>query len=179
MPEFITDEQFDHFFGDGFQHTAWRLESRASYASDLMSPGYARWAAGEDPKADPNRPWCQNIRAQVAAGKRVERVRIADDPLGAGQAYLLAVGWANVEAGEDIRHLRRETAHKLALPERDFWLFDSRVLLEMHFDDADDYLGAELVDDSATVLKACQIRDAAWHHAVARAEFAERVTSVA
>lgn len=179
MPEFITDEQFDHLFGDGFAHTAWRLESRSAYASDRDGDGYQRWARGEDPRTDPARPWCRNIRAQVDAGKRVERVRISDKPLTPGQAYLLEVGWANVEAGEDIRHLPRSTARELGLPGRDFWLFDSRILLEMHFDQADNYLGAELVQDAAAVLEACQIRDAAWHHAVPRAEFRLRVPSPA
>lgn len=177
MPQFITDEQFDRLFGDGFQHTAWRLESRACYASDLVSPGYQRWAAGEDPQADAGRPWCQNIRAQVAAGKRIERVRIADEPITDGQAYLLAVGWANIEAGEDIRHLPRKVARSLDLPDRDFWLFDSRIVLNMHFDQADNYLGAELTEDPADVASACQIRDAAWHYAVAREEFARAVPS--
>ncbi|MCX4749803.1 hypothetical protein OG455_30540 [Kitasatospora sp. NBC_01287] len=177
MTEFITDEQFDHLFGDGFQHTAWRLESRSAYASDLATPMYQRWSAGEDPQADQYRPWCQNIRTQVAAGKRIERVRVADSPLTAGQAFLLAVGWANVAAGEDIRHLDRAVAAELRLPKRDFWLFDSRVLIEMHFDCADEYLGAELIDDQGAVLIACQIRDAAWHHAVVREEFAKRVPS--
>ncbi|MFE2352196.1 DUF6879 family protein [Kitasatospora cineracea] len=177
MTEFITREQFAHFFGDGFQHTAWRLESRRGYASDRAGAGYQRWARGDDPQTDPNRPWCQGIAAQTAAGKRVERVRIADEPITDGQAYLLAVGWANTSAGEDIRHLLRPTADSLGLPRRDFWLFDSKVVLDMHFDNADTYLGAELVTDPLAVLEACQIRDAAWHHAVPRAEFAAAVLS--
>lgn len=165
MTQYIDDADFDHYFGDGFQHTAWRLESRTGYASDRRSPGFERWARGEDPQADPDRPWCRNIRAQVAAGKRIERVRIGDDPLAPGQAYLKAVGWANIAAGEDIRYLDRAVATRIALPVRDFWLFDSRLLLELHFDARDEYLGAELVDDPGKVLEACQIRDAAWHYA--------------
>ncbi|MFE2110372.1 DUF6879 family protein [Kitasatospora sp. NPDC059463] len=177
MPEFISDDQFDHFFGDGFAHTAWRLESRRGYASDRSGDGFKRWLRGEDPQTDPNRPWCQSIAAQTAAGKRVGRVRIADEPITDGQAYLLHVGWANVQAGEDIRHLPRATALRLNLPERDFWLFDSEHLLEMHFDQDDNYLGAELVDDPERVLEACQIRDRARHYAVPRAEFADNVAS--
>ncbi|MGK4583528.1 DUF6879 family protein [Kitasatospora sp. HPMI-4] len=177
MPEFISDETFDHFFADGFQHTAWRLETRRAYESDQRSVGYLRFLQGEDPQADPHRPWCANIREQVAKGKRVERVRIADEPITQGQAYLLHVGWANVEAGEDIRHLPRSTAKELHLPERDFWLFDSRTVLQLHFDDADVYLGTELIEDPNVVLEACQIRDAAWHFAVDRSEFVKKVPS--
>ncbi|MDH6579220.1 DUF6879 family protein [Kitasatospora sp. MAP5-34] len=46
-----------------------------------------------------------------------------------------------------------------------------------HFDQADSYLGAELVEDEAAVVNACQIRDAAWHYAVSREEFAKAVLS--
>ena len=177
MPQFITDEAFDHLLADGFQHTAWRLESRRSYASDRAGAGYQRWERGEDPQTDPGRPWCRNIRAQTATGKRVGRVRVADDPLTPGQEYLLHVGWANVAAGEDIRHLARVDADRVHLPERDFWIFDSRILLEMHFDAADEYLGAELVEDPAKVLEGCQVRDAAIHFAVPYEQFKLAVPS--
>jgi hypothetical protein len=165
VTQYINDAAFDHYFCDGFRHTAWRLESRRGYASDRSGAGYQRWARGEDPQTNPDRPWCANIRAQVEAGKRIERVRIHDEPETPGQAYLRAVGWANVHAGEDIRYLPRTVAGELELPDRDFWLFDSRFLLELHFDDQDEYLGAELIDDLPSVLTACQIRDAAWHYA--------------
>ncbi|MEU3567207.1 DUF6879 family protein [Kitasatospora sp. NPDC036755] len=172
---YISDDRFDHFFDEGFTRSAWRLESRRGYASDRQGLGFQRWARGEDPQTDPHRPWCRNITAQVAAGKRVERVRVADLPMTDGQAYLLAVGWANVQAGEDIRHLPRATARQLDLPERDFWLFDSTSLLEMHFDAGDNYLGAELIESPEAVLEACRIRDRSWHSAVPRADFTQQV----
>ena len=177
MPDFITDEAFDDLLASGFDHTAWRLESRRSYASDRAGAGYQRWSRGEDPQTNPDRPWCQMIRDHVAVGKRIGRVRLADDPLTDGQAYLAHVGWANTAAGEDIRHLPRERANRLGLPERDFWLFDSAVLLEMHFDTEDEYLGAELITDPARVVEGCQIRDAAWHYALRYEEFTLRVPS--
>ncbi|MFC8715808.1 DUF6879 family protein [Kitasatospora sp. NPDC057198] len=177
MPEFITDEQFDHFFGDGFSCEAWRLESRRGYASDREDAAYQQWVRGEDPAVDPGRPWCRNISAQVAVGKAIRRVRIADEPIAEGQAYLLATGWANVLAGEDIRHLTRAAADELGLPMRDFWLFDSATVLELHFDQQDNYLGTELIEDPAAVAEACRIRDLAWPRAVVRAEFAARVLS--
>lgn len=177
MPQFITDEQFDHFFSDGFLHTAWRLETRRAYASDRRGESYQRFLRGEDPQADPNRPWCENIRTQVAQGKRIERVRVADEPITPGQAYLVDVGRTNVAAGEDVRHLPRTVADELGLPPKDFWLFDSRVVLLLHFDEDDVFLGAQLVEDPEVVLEVVQVRDAAWHHAVPRAKFAGRVPS--
>ncbi|MEU8472684.1 DUF6879 family protein [Streptomyces sp. NPDC029006] len=45
--------------------------------------------------------------------------------------------------------------------------------------DSDEYLGAELVDDPVRIASFCQIRDAAWHHAVPRTEFVAQVASAA
>jgi hypothetical protein len=180
VPGFIPDETFGSYFED-FAHTAWRLEARRAYGSDRRSPNWPVWQAdpGHDFGAAPANPWRANIRRQTGAGKRIERVRVADDPLTDGQSFLLAVGAANVSAGEDIRHLPRATADELALGDEDFWLFDSARALVLHFDQADEYLGSELVTDPERLLRMCQVRDAAWHHAVPRAQFAEQVRSKA
>ncbi|RMB81367.1 DUF6879 family protein [Streptomyces shenzhenensis] len=160
-----------------FRHTAWRLETRRGYASDRRSPKWARWQAGEDIVAEPANAWRANVAEQTAAGKRFERVRIVDDPVTDGQRFLLASAPGNVAAGEDIRNLTRAEAEQLRLPDFDFWLFDSRVVARFAFDEYDTTLGVYVSEDPAEVLAACQARDAAWHHAVPTAEFAERVRS--
>jgi hypothetical protein len=66
---------------------------------------------------------------------------------------------------------------QLALPEADFWLFDSKILARLHFDTDDRTLGVELTENVDQVLHACQIRDAAWHYAIRSAEFAAAVPS--
>jgi hypothetical protein len=68
-----------------------------------------------------------------------------------------------VAAGEDIRYLDREFAS--GLPDHDYWLFDSTRLYVLRFDENDDLVGAEPVEDPATVLRHCYWRDAAWHYA--------------
>ena len=165
MAQFVTDDEFDGFFRDGFQHTAWRLETQRRYDSDRQSETYRRFLRGEDPARDLAGPWLANMRLQTGRGKRVERVRILDDPPTEGQQYLLTGTPYNLAAGEDIRHLDRAKAVELKLPMVDFWLFDSRVMLELHFDEEVRYLGAERIEDPVRVLKACQVRDAAWHYA--------------
>ncbi|MFJ8047799.1 DUF6879 family protein [Streptomyces luteogriseus] len=160
-----------------FRHTAFRLETRRGYASDRQSPLWPKWLAGEDVAAEPANAWRQNVRAQVGQGKRFERVRLADEPLTQGQQFLLARAPSNVEAGEDIRHLPRSEAHALRLPDHDFWLFDSKTVARFAFDEDDTTLGVYVTEDPAEVLAACQARDAAWHHALPTAEFAERVAS--
>ncbi|MFI1103047.1 DUF6879 family protein [Streptomyces melanogenes] len=178
MPQFIDDTTFGDYFRE-FEHTAWRLETRGGYASDRNGPKWARWQSGADISGEPDTAWHENIRAQVAQGKRVERVRLVDEPPTDGQLFLLATAASSNAAGEDIRNLWRSSAEKLRLPAEDFWLFDSRLALLLHFDDQDEYLGAELVKDPARIVRYCQVRDAAWHHAIRRNEFAARVASAA
>ncbi|MFC1429536.1 DUF6879 family protein [Streptacidiphilus sp. N1-3] len=170
MPEFITNDRFDELFRT-FQHTAWRWETQRGYDSDRQSPAYQAFLRGEEAVRDRRRPWLVNIAAQVREGKRIERVRVLDNPPTEGQRFLLSGAPYNIDAGEDIRHLDRAKAEELRLPEDDFWLFDSRLLLRMHFDDQQRWLGAEAVEEPAEVLTACQIRDAAWHHAIPHAQY--------
>ena len=74
-------------------------------------------------------------------------------------------------AGEDIRYLTAARP-RAGLPNHDYWLFDSRLLVRMHFDEHDEFLGGEIIEDPAEIVKANYWRDAAWHHAVRREEFA-------
>ncbi|MET9497687.1 DUF6879 family protein [Streptomyces sp. NPDC006552] len=176
MPEFIDDATFGTYFEE-FAHTAWRLEARRGYGSDRSSEKYRQYLQTGEVPTDTTRPWCVNVRAQTSAGKRIERVRIVDSPPTEEQMYLLAGAASNNAAGEDIRNMWRVDAEDLGLPALDFWLFDARCALVLHFDDADSYLGAELVEDPARLVQFCQIRDAAWHHAVRREDFVAQVAS--
>lgn len=176
MPQYIDDSTFGTYF-ETFERTAWRLETRRRYASDRQSPNWARWKAGEDVSHDRPTAWRENVQRQTTAGKRFERIRIVDDPPTDGQRFLLARAPSNEAAGEDIRNMWRADAEHLGLPEVDFWLFDDLRALVLHFDDADDYLGAELVEDPARIAEFCRIRDAAWPHGIRREDFAAQVAS--
>jgi hypothetical protein len=176
VSQFIDDATFGSYFEE-FEHTAWRLESRCGYASDRAGEKYRRYLETGEVPDDSQRPWCVNVRAQTARGKRIERVRIVDSPPTWEQRFLLAASAINNAAGEDIRNLWRPDADKVRLPAEDFWLFDSHRALVLHFDGADEYLGAELVEDPARIVRFCQVRDAAWHFAITREEFAAQVAS--
>ncbi|WP_137994276.1 DUF6879 family protein [Streptomyces vilmorinianum] len=176
VPTEISFEEFGGMFRT-FEHTAWRLETRRRYASDEETETYTRFARGEDAGWDLDDPWCVSRREQSALGKRFERVRIVDNPPTLGQRYLLDNARRNSTVGEDIRNLWRSDAERLKLPEEDFWLFDSRVIARLHFDGDDQMTGVELITDPVEVLRACQARDAAWHHAVPYDQFEGQVPS--
>ncbi|MFE7135908.1 DUF6879 family protein [Streptomyces sp. NPDC057638] len=169
-PTFINDDSFSDYF-EQFEHTAWRLETRRGYASDL-DEDYTAWLeTGEFPD-ESHLPWYANVRKQTAQGKRFERVRLVDAQPTPEQRFLFATAETNNRSGEDIRTLWRADAERLGLGSEDFWLFDSREALVLHFDDANEYLGSELIKDPVVIARFCQIRDAAWHHAIKHADFA-------
>ncbi|MFW5420569.1 hypothetical protein J0910_28545 [Nocardiopsis sp. CNT-189] len=170
MPELVPFDEIDYFFDGGFEHTAWRLETRTGYASDKAEPDYQDFLRTGETPDDSDNPWFADVRRMVAEGKRYERVRLVDDPPTEGQRYLLSNARVNIAAGEDIRYMWRSDAQRHGVDLTDFWLFDSRTLARFHFD-GDRTAGMELITDPAEVLRACQIRDAAWHHAVRYEEF--------
>ncbi|MFW3459719.1 DUF6879 family protein [Streptomyces microflavus] len=173
----VPASQILAFFRDGFEHTAWRLETRQEYAADQRTEEYQQFLQGVAPDNDEDSPWYANTRAQTAQGKRIERVRIVDTPATDNQRYLLFTTPGNLAAGEDIRYLKRYAAATIGLGyEGDFWLFDSRVLARFNWEDAERRL--ELTTDPELVVRACQIRDAAWHHGVPYEEFTRQVPSL-
>ncbi|MEU5036538.1 DUF6879 family protein [Streptomyces rubiginosohelvolus] len=176
MPDTVPAAGILDFFRNGFEHTAWRLETRREYAADQASEEYKEFLQGVTPPLDDHGPWFTNAREQTADGRRIERVRLVDEPATDNQRYLLATTPSNLAAGEDIRYLHRSKADAIGLAEAgDFWLFDSRILARFNWTDADRRM--ELTTDPEHVVRACQIRDAAWHFAVPYTDFIRRVPS--
>ncbi|RNL85825.1 DUF6879 family protein [Halostreptopolyspora alba] len=154
----------------GYRHTAWRLETRTSYGVAEEDKPYQQWLAGRDPGIEWFRPWLDMVRGETVKGKRMERVRIIDDP---PSDYLRWELWGtpyNLAVGEDIRYLPRDHPVVAELPGHDFWLFDSATVAHLAFD-GDRFLGVTLDTDPATVVEHAQARDAAWHHALTYTEY--------
>ncbi|MFJ9423126.1 DUF6879 family protein [Streptomyces sp. NPDC101249] len=177
----IDLEEFSGLFAK-FEHTAWRLETRRRYASDESNAHWKRFVetgrVGEDWAESPAiRAFSATISAQVAQGKRMERVRIVDQPATVGQRYLLDSARWNIGFGEDIRNMWRTDADRLRLPAEDFWLFDSRLVAFLRFDGDDQLTHVDLSTEPAEVVRCSVVRDAAWHHAVMWKQFTEEMRS--
>jgi hypothetical protein len=118
--------------------------------------------------------WLDLVREATAQGRRFARVRVVSLPLSDYACFGVWCAQFTGGAGEDIRYLDRGAASALGLPGDDYWLFDSRVLLRMHFDGGDAFLGGEVIEDPAVIVQHNYWRDAAWHHAVRRDDFANQ-----
>ncbi|MFF7737348.1 DUF6879 family protein [Streptomyces sp. NPDC007984] len=174
VPKLISLEAFGRLFHH-FEHSAWHLETRRGYASDRDDQGYAEFLKTGQAPQDLDSDWCRNIRRQTEAGKHVGRVRVVDNPPTEGQLFLLSYARCNAATGEDVRNLWREDAERAHLPGEDFWIFDSRLVAILHFDDEDVFHDVEIITEPAEVLRYCQVRDAAVHASVPYDEFASQL----
>jgi hypothetical protein len=114
--------------------------------------------------------WLDMVREAAAQGRRFARVRVVTLPLTDYSRFGVWCAQFTTGAGEDIRYLLRDQAGDL--PDHDYWLFDSRLLVRMRFDDKSAFLGGEVIEDAATIVEHNYWRDAAWHQAVRRDDFA-------
>ncbi|MBB5788757.1 DUF6879 family protein [Jiangella mangrovi] len=165
MTELLAGAAFRELF-DRYEHTAFRLETRERYVDDEEQEPLRKFLAAEPADDTWFLDWVEDIEAATAAGKRIERVRVVNEPFSDYTRFGLDLARLNVSAGEDIRYLPRPVASDLALPDEDFWIFDSKTLAVLRFADDDRLQGVEVIDDPAQVLLRCQWRDAAWHYAI-------------
>lgn len=156
-----------------FEHTAFRLELQAAYAEPSEAALLAAFLSG-DPfpatEVPELRDWYENVAAHVRDGKRVERVRVQQEPPTGYQQFERWLDQWNLRVGEIMRYLTRERAYEIGLlpaaGDRDWWLLDSARLIVMRFDREGHRIENELVTDPAAVLQACKWRDLAVHYSV-------------
>jgi hypothetical protein len=75
--------------------------------------------------------WLAMVRDAADEGRRFARVRVVSLPLSDYNRWSYVIAQHNIAAGEDIRYLERGEAEAVGLPGHDYWLFDSRQLLQM------------------------------------------------
>lgn len=164
----------DQEFGEAlrvFEHTAFRLELQPAYSEPDEHATVAKFLAGEpEPPTEilGLQAWFDQVAGQVRQGKRIERVRVHDEPPTDYQRWERWIGAWNTSAGEVIRYMTRERAREVGLlpaaGDVDWWLLDSNRLIVMRFDAAGHRLTNELVTDPQRVVRACAWRDLAVHY---------------
>lgn len=147
---------------------------RATYAPSYERDSFQKFLAGEPYELPWMQDWLSMVEDAAREGRRFARVRVVRLSFSDYNRWSYVIPQYNIAAGEDIRYLISERAQELKLPDHDYWLFDSNKLLRMHFDEADHFLGGEIVEDSAEIVRHNYWRDAAWHYAVRRDEFATK-----
>ena len=126
--------------------------------------------AGE-PDVSYHENWLRMVREATAEGRLFARVRVVSLPLTDYSRFSMWVSGYTRDAGDDIRYLTRDQADAAELPKHDYWLFDSRKLVMMHFGEDDRFARAEVIEDPSIIVEHNYWRDVARHHAVVRDEF--------
>lgn len=168
MAQRLTGEDFNSLFRY-FHDTAFRLETRPFYAVAEEREAYEGFLAGHPEPLTAFgffTAWRDQIADLTARGRRVERVRLLDDPPSDYQRWEIWAGPFSADAGEVIRYLPRHRAIDLRIPDTDdWWLFDSQRLAHVRFDEEGRPLGGEIVTDPDIVAQHCAWRDLAVQHA--------------
>jgi len=162
--DLITGADLEHLFTT-FQRTAWRWEAQTSYHEPYELEPLRRWRAGEPDDLAWMTDWLAGVRSATKAGRQFQRVRLYTEPPTEYLRWQDTVTPANVAAGEDIRVIVSRRARELALPTRDFWLFDGVRVVSMDFD-AVGFVGGMMITDPGTVAQHRVWWNRAWEHAV-------------
>jgi hypothetical protein len=165
----LDSETLGALFRD-FKHSAFRLETHQTYTMPAETANVARFLRGEPKPADHNKAWHESIRANLAAGKTMQRVKLVHRPLTDYTRCLFA--WAipgNTAAGEDYR-IVDVTDHAVDLPEQDFWLFDGHTVALLNFNPDGTLRDRDLVE-GADVSQYLHWRDVALSESVPFSEY--------
>jgi hypothetical protein len=159
----MTGEEFSDALAN-YASSAFRLEQQPAYQVSYEADNLAAFLAGNpiSPAEVPGFPqWAATIRRQTLAGRIMTRVRVHDEPLTDYQRWLRWGDGLNIEAGEVIRYLSRQSALAMGLhPEQgDWWLLDGARLVVMAFNSRGALTETTLTDDSAAVAEALRQRD--------------------
>ncbi len=158
-------------FGDllkSFGRTAFRFETRESYALDYEEADFDDFLAGHPtppPDLDWWRPWLEQIAHLTAEGREVQRVRVLAEPPSDYQRWEMWGARWNISAGERVGYLTRQRARDLGLPDADWWLLDDERVITMGFDDDGRITGKMLVIDPAVITRYRAWRDLAVRNA--------------
>lgn len=150
---------------DTFEREAFRLETLADYSKSGNVDAYQAFLAGQPQPADYNESWLSEVRAHTGGGKRIYRVHVVSRPL---TPYLrFELGWGyrkNATGGEEFFILDTTGKPNPLKGAEDFWLFDERTAVVMHYDHAGAVTGRETIPDGQA-QEFVAIRDAALAHA--------------
>ncbi|ANZ18235.1 hypothetical protein O1L44_20455 [Streptomyces noursei] len=166
----LSGEEFGRLF-ETFERTAFRLETLAVYDVEEEREEFEAFLAGKPmPPEWHDNPW---VRSMTNRGKSVSRVHVLRSPLTDYLRYELSAYPGNITAGESIGIVDLAEQEVFGLPDHDFWLFDDTDTYRMHYTEAGQFTGAELLHPDR-LAEYRRHRDTAQAHAAPFAEYWSR-----
>ncbi|GGK09791.1 hypothetical protein GCM10010123_44650 [Pilimelia anulata] len=143
---------------DNFVH----LELRDTYGTDVEIPKLRAFLDGKPDDHVWLEQYLSDMRRHTAAGRRCRRLRIVSEPLSDYQRWGATLVPLFRRAGEDARYLPRRQTSTLLLPGNDFYVFDSRTALFLHYSGGGSIVGRELTTEPDVVRTLLDAFERAW-----------------
>lgn len=184
----LNDPALQRHFTD-FKYSAWRLETLQHYDVGYEAGAFADFLdhGRTTAIASAMRPWIDDVVGPAVAEDRyIGRVHVVEvDPESPGGydsvsdylRYESAAYQLSTEAGDDVRIIetgRGRWPEDVYFPGNDFWLFDSEVLMEMHYNNDGTFRQAVVYNEltyPAAVARAAKCREVAQMRSVPFAEW--------
>ena len=164
----LSREEFGGLF-TSFGASAFRLETLPEYRVESEAAEFDLFLQGKPLPPDSNEAWCRVVSAAAQAGKRMQRVHAIPRRLTPYLRFEIEWGYLySAEAGEEILLLVHDQPGQLfgIWPIHDFWVFDDRTYVRMHYDESGRFLFGERIDDPAAVDAYRRIQAVALNHAI-------------
>ncbi|WP_245690906.1 DUF6879 family protein [Sinosporangium album] len=173
----LDDPEFNRFFSE-FRFTAYRLESLQRYDVSYEKAEFDLFLAGRQRGEFPGiAQWIsETVKPARGAGKLLHRVHVVEEPLSDYVRFECAWAYTHtVPAGEDVRLIPVSSGSwPEGLPHYDYWLFDSSILITMHYQEDGLFEAAEIVKDPEKIVEANYWRDMAVSQSIPFADFYEK-----
>ncbi|MGI5185413.1 DUF6879 family protein [Dactylosporangium sp. CA-152071] len=148
------------------------LETRDAYGTEVELPHMAKWRRGETDDYGWLGWWLEMLRGHRAAGRTCRRARVVSEPLSDYQRWTFNHVERFVEAGEDIRYVGRRQLIDVLLPGAgDFYVFDDRVAMFLHYAGDGTNTAFEITEDAATVQRCLDTFAAVWASGISAGEY--------
>ncbi|WP_433518258.1 DUF6879 family protein [Nonomuraea sp. CA-143628] len=152
-------------FFDGFQTSAWRLETRAVYSMPGEQEEFTSFLTTGRLDIPDDDAWLTRVRDFRASGRTIGRVHALTRPLSDYLRYEFAVYSHTSRVGEDIRIADLTDTPNPGIPNFDFWMFDEQHVVLMEYDLDGVQVGRELLD-RPDIARFIGYRDIAMGHSV-------------
>ncbi|MGX1810683.1 DUF6879 family protein [Nocardia sp. NPDC055321] len=169
----VQGEAFNDLFREA-KREAFHLEVRDDYYPPNYGP-LVRFLAGEPEDYEWFQPWLTLVRDTANRGVSINRARVVSTPHNDYTRYAKHVARLNVEAGEQVRYLSRDSIDADLLTRDDWWLFDDSVVAFTAFEPGENgrWLGGAVTTDPRIVEYVRGVKERVWALAVPLSEYGD------
>ena len=139
------------------------LETRDAYGTEVELPHMAKWRRGEPDDYQWLGWWLEMLRSHRQADRTCRRARVVSEPISEYQQWILSFVDRFVDAGEDIRYVPRPDLATVPLPgSGDFYVFDEKLVLFLHYAGNGTSASYQVTDDPAIIQTCLESFHAVW-----------------